>query len=96
MSDLNDIEAAVNDEASFINFLNALAADWEEDQRKESLRPSSPYDAGANGWENVSAGDFLEAASAWARSTGGRAENDADKNPWRRAAEILHAGKFYE
>lgn len=96
MSDLNDLEAAVKDEVTFIKFLNALSADWEDEQRKERVRPSSQYGTGANGWEHASIGAFLEAASAWAQSTIDREDNGAGKSPWRRVAGILHAGKFYE
>lgn len=96
MSVLNDLAAAVDDETSFVAFMNALMADWEDERRKERKHPSSPHGPGANGWENGSIGAFLEAASAWAQSTAGRDDSGINKNPWRRAAQILHAGKFYE
>jgi hypothetical protein len=89
----------VVDEASFLRFLKALADDWNDEQAKEILHPSSPYGPGANGWENGTIGNFLEAMVAWAKAkpaedTGLAAP--AAEGVWKRAAHILLAGKFYE
>ena len=54
----------VVDEATFIDFLRALADDWEEEREIEKTKPSSPYGPGALGWENGSIGTFLDAAIA--------------------------------
>jgi hypothetical protein len=97
MADLLTLAKNVDDEASFIAFICALGADWEDGQRKEAINHSSPYGPGPNGWENCSIGAFLEAAQAWGKASMDRPELDlAVGNPWCRAAQILYAGKSYE
>jgi len=94
---LNKLADEVHDEVSFVAFLKALARDWEDGRRQEAPHPSSRYSAAANGWENVAVGAFLEAASAWAEDTGlDTPTYTGPDNPWRRAARIIYAGKFYE
>ena len=85
----------VVDEATFIDFLRALADDWEEEREIEKAKPSSPYGPGALGWENGSIGTFLDAAIGWGLAWKEEREK-LGANPWRRAAEILLAGKYYE
>ena len=96
-SDLDSVLARVCDEDTFITFLAALSEDWEDEQRKEAVCPSPPYGPGANGWENGSIGSFLDAASDCARAhlnnPNSKSKHD---NPWRRAAEIIYSGKYYE
>ncbi|MDB0520960.1 hypothetical protein [Ralstonia solanacearum] len=88
---------AVTDEHSFLDFLAILAADWQTERDLEAAAPSSPYAAGDLGWENGSIGMFLEAAHEWGTaSAGGLPLYTPPGNPWRRAADILMAGKFYE
>ena len=90
------IESVV-DEESFIEFLNVLAADRADEVEKERITPSSPYGPGVNGWENGSIEAFLDAASRWAeQSINGMPLLEKSMNPWRRCADILYAGKFYE
>ena len=90
-----------NDELGFVRFLHALARDWERSAAIERETPSPPYGPKALGWENITIGHFLESGAAchdahlgsfgwWPTDA-----EDAD-NPWRRAAEILFAGKSYE
>lgn len=87
----------VDDEQSFIDFVAALAADRDDDKRKEQESPSSPYGPSPNGWKNGSIEAFLGAAAAWGESSiNGLPLLPKSTNPWRRAADILHAGKFYE
>jgi hypothetical protein len=87
----------VVDEPSLIRFILALAEDWEDEQSKERIAPSSPYGPGANGWENGTIGAFLERAASWAESSRlGLPLYQPSDNPWRRCADILLAGKFYE
>lgn len=94
---LHDLAEAVVDEATFVEFMFALSEDWEDEGRKEAEHPSSPYGPGANGWENGTIGAFLERAASWAEaSRGGLPRYEVPSNPWRRAAQILLAGKFYE
>ena len=66
--------------------------DRELEIEKEKENPSSPYGAGALGWQNLSIEDFLESAVAWAEATKDRPES----NPWKRVAQTIHAGKTYE
>jgi hypothetical protein len=96
-SRLEAILNSVNDEQSFLQFLQALAEDWEDEQQKELAHPSSPYGSGANGWENGTIGAYLDAAGRWGNaSIDGLIFYEKPSNPWQRAAQILHMGKLYE
>lgn len=96
-SQLEAILDSVNDEQSFLRFLQALAADWEDEQQKELANPSSPYGLGTNGWENGTIGAYLDAAVSWGDSSiDGLRFYEKPSNPWKRAADILHMGKLYE
>ncbi len=87
----------VVDEESFIEFLSVLAADRADEVEKEREKPSSPYGPRRNGWENGSIEAFLDAACRWgAQSVNGMPLLPKSTNPWRRCADILLAGKFYE
>jgi hypothetical protein len=71
----------VNDQASFLLFVEALA-----------LESRSGV-----GWENASITDFLESASAWAKdSSFGQGNDLGTTSPWRLFASFLYAGKVYE
>lgn len=95
--DLYKLADLVENEADFIKFIEALMSDKIEEEEKEALSPSCPYSSGANGWENGSIAAFLQAAAEWGQaSMNGLQYYDKPSNPWRRAAHILHAGKFYE
>lgn len=95
--DLYALADQVNDEESFLSFVTALAADWEEEREIEAVKPSGPYSSGALGWENGTVGAVLDAAARWGEaSINGLRFYEKPTNPWRRAAHILHAGKFYE
>jgi hypothetical protein len=94
---LDTLLAQVNDEKTFISFVQALATDFEEEKEIESSSPSSPYSSGALGWENGTIDNMLGAAAAWGLSTAmNPANKTSEQNPWRRCAHILYAGKFYE
>lgn len=87
----------VFDERSFVDFLSALAGDWSVEREIEAAMPSIPYSIGALRWENGTIGAFLGAAGAWAEaSKNGLQFYVPPGNPWRRAADILMAGKSYE
>ncbi|WP_444884635.1 DUF7660 family protein [Microbulbifer sp. PSTR4-B] len=92
-TDLFDLSEKVYDEATFLLFLKALMKDREREVELEKENPSSPYGAGALGWENNTIEGFLESAIAWAEDSDQTTEQ---ANPWLRAAKILHAGKTYE
>jgi hypothetical protein len=94
-----DFLESVCDEESFLRFLFALAADREDSTAKETVQPSSPYGPDANAWENTTIDRFLFAAVEWARASAKGlplVDYEPPSNPWRRCAEILHAGKSYE
>lgn len=94
---LFDLANQVTDERSFLEFLDALAADWSEEQQKEAVNPSIPYGPGENEWENGTIGSFLDAAAGWgAASVNGLQYYEKPDNPWRRVAQILYMGKIYE
>lgn len=87
----------VVDQPTFLAFVDALANDFSGEREIESEHPSPPYSRGALGWENGSIDTFLDAAHAWGTSTMGDREFDhPNGSPWRRCAEILYAGKYYE
>jgi predicted Ser/Thr protein kinase len=89
----------VHDEHSFLKFVQALIADGANEVEKEKIKPSSPYGARANGWENVTIENYLEAASAWASASNfGRTRRDEkfNDNCWNQFANFLYAGKLYE
>ncbi|MEO6677997.1 MAG: hypothetical protein ABIO21_11530 [Pseudomonas sp.] len=95
--DLNELLGRVNDEQSFIGFIEALGSDFASERVLEETTPSSPYGPGALGWENGSIDTFLDAAAAWATaSTRCSAPSAPVSNVWQRCASILLAGKFYE
>jgi hypothetical protein len=94
---LQTILESVADEQSFLQFMQALAEDWEDEQESERAKPSSPYGPGANGWENGTVGAYLDAAVRWGEaSINGLAVYEKPANPWKRAAQILYMGKLYE
>ena len=72
--ELHELLDAVQDQRSFLEFVKALIADREDEVAKERLSPSSPYGPGANGWENGTIEDFLEAATGWAEDSELRSE----------------------
>jgi hypothetical protein len=97
LSDLRSKLDAVCDEETFIAFVEALAADRENEVVKEKEHPSSPYGPGANGWENGTIEAFLCAAVAWATaSKNGLKFYQKPENPWKRCADIIFMGKIYE
>jgi hypothetical protein len=49
--------------------------------------------AGLHGWENGTIQSYLSAAAAWAKDS---PQTDQSRNPLRRCAEIMYAGKGYE
>jgi hypothetical protein len=94
---LHAILDSVVDEASFTVFAQALLADRLDEVAKEKTAPSSPYGPGANGWENQTIEQFLEAALSWACATEtGLKQGLAENNPWKRFATLLYCGKIYE
>ena len=96
-SDLYKLADSVETEEGFLSFVEALMQDKSDEEDKEKIKSSSPYGSGANGWENGDIVSFLGAAIAWGEaSINGLQFYEKPNNPWKRAAHILHAGKFYE
>lgn len=82
MTQLHEQLETVNDEATFLAFVQALAVDRLSD---------------AEHWENRSIEGFLEAASAWAEdSEFGSKQGLSAVSPWRKFATFLYCGKIYE
>jgi hypothetical protein len=93
--DLDELLERVNDERSFITFIQALGADFARERTMNE--PLLPYGRGGLGWENGSVDAFLEAAGAWAIDSFRQvAAEESSANVWQRCASILLAGKFYE
>jgi hypothetical protein len=98
-NNLQKLLSEVQDEQSFLRFVQALAKDREDEILKEREKPSSPYGPGANGWENITIEKYLEAASAWALDSNfGRTQCNGkfNDNCWNQFANFLYAGKIYE
>lgn len=94
---LVELEDSVCDERTFLAFLDALAQERLADEKAEIENPSNPYGPSQAGWECSTIGTYLEAASAWAESSiDGLPMMPKEANPWKRVAQILHAGKVYE
>ncbi|QNH10991.1 hypothetical protein [Xanthomonas sp. SI] len=84
--------STVDDETSFIQFVELLAAD-----RKLSESLSVTHDGFQGAWANQSIADFLRAASAWATdSEFGVRPGPKPTNPWKLFATFLWAGRGYE
>ena len=97
MTNLYALADSVHDEKGFIDFLYALAADFNAEREIEKITPSNPYGPGALGWENIRVDHVLESAARWGEdSIDGMSAYEKPTNPWRRAANIMLAGKFYE
>ena len=92
MIDLNKLLEEVNSKESFIRFVNALKKDKIDEQEKEKINPSSPYDPGVNGWENTTIDLFLDTMESYAEDSPLIEENPS----WKNFALLLYAGKFYE
>lgn len=82
MVQLHDRLEAVTDEATFLDFVRALAADRQLD---------------AEGWENDSIDGFLESASSWAEDSNfGARQGLSSASLWKKFAVFLYCGKIYE
>ena len=91
--ELHEMIKRVDSKESFLEFVEALRADWAASRVEEQASPSSPYSPDARGWENPDLGRFLEAMQAWTEDMGERVPAAAS---WRTFAEMLCAAKIYE
>lgn len=92
---------AVHDRESFFAFVRALVADREAAVENEKRQPTDPRVIGlvqdAGGWYNFSIESYLEAALAWAESTGmGESQGLPPGPSWQAFAAFLLCGKIYE
>lgn len=94
--DLDELLELVNDEQSFIGFIEALRSDFAAERRLNDETPSLHDRTDFSGWENGTVDTFLDAAAAWATASSKSQPSASDKNVWQRCASILFAGKFYE
>ncbi|GMA99566.1 hypothetical protein [Pelosinus sp. IPA-1] len=84
----------VHDEKTFLIFLKALMDGRIDEVEKEKISLSSPYGAGANGWQNDTIEGFLEAAIAWAEdSKRGIGDVESGTNASEKIVLILYMGK---
>ena len=92
---------AVHDRESFFAFVRALVADREAALDAEKQNPAGPRVLGVvrdgGGWQNVTIESYLEAALAWAESTGMGESQGLPAGPsWRAFAAFLMCGKVYD
>lgn len=87
---LRAVLAKVNDEASFVRFVELLL-----DERLGLEHAPSVDNAGS--WNSHTIPQFLDAASAWARDSGfGELPGPKSDNPWQLFAQFMWAGRGYE
>ncbi len=91
MEEPKEIEEIITKQ-DFINFVIWLKDDKIDEDRKESVNPSSPYSSGQNGWKNNTIPHFLDSIAAFAQDS----HHINEKPIWRNFALLLLAGKFYE
>jgi hypothetical protein len=94
--DLDEMLDAVVDRDSFLAFVKALIVDRQDEVAKEKENPSSPYGAGANGWEHGTIESYLDAAVAWMENSQGTAGELPAEPSWKSFATFLYRGKSYE
>lgn len=83
---------AVNSKQTFLQFLDALKEDRIDETEKEKINKSNPYGPGANGWQNLTIEDFLDAM----HSFGEDSKEIKEEPDWKAFALLLYAGKMYE
>lgn len=77
----------VENEESFLNFINELRKDRIKYIENKSFEE----------WQNETIEDFLERAHEWGiESKDGLQYYEKPQNPWKRCAQILYMGKIYE
>lgn len=90
--DLDELLGQVNSKQTFFKFLKALMNDKISEDQKEEINPSSPYDFGANGWENDTISSYLESIVAFGEDS----NSISEEANWKNFALLLYSGKFYE
>ncbi len=78
---------------SFLEFVRMLQAD----RLAEVGRQTDDFGRGANGWENHTIEDFLEAAVRWGEDSDmGANQGIENASVWKKCATFLYCGKIYE
>lgn len=93
MNKIEELLDNVEDEKSFLLFVESLIAD------RETCEKKLVNEFGFNGdWANNTIGSFLKAAVAWANDSdfGVRQETELAANKWKQFAIFLYCGKIYE
>ena len=93
---LDELLETVVDRESFLAFVKALVADRLDGVAKEKENPSSPWSAGANGWEHGTIESYLDAAVACMEDSQGTAWELPEEPSWKSFATFLYHGKSYE
>jgi hypothetical protein len=88
--DLDKLLEEVDSKESFFHFVEALKKDKVDEEQKEAINPSSPYSSGANGWENGTIVNYLDALHAFGN------DSSSIELSWKSFALLLYSGKFYE
>ncbi|ACG73326.1 conserved hypothetical protein [Anaeromyxobacter sp. K] len=89
---LDELLEQVCDEASFLRFVRALGDDFAAGRVEDGRNPQLYWGSvGPRGWKHLTVDAFLHSA-ATSGETSAR-QQPAAANPWRRCAEMLHAGK---
>lgn len=90
--ELDELLDKVNSKESFLDFVEALRDDKIDEDEKEKIKKSNPYEAGTNGWQNGTIDTFLDAIHAFGQDS----SDIAEQADWKSFALMLYAGKFYE
>lgn len=96
MDELDILFDNVTDRHTFLIFVKALMEDKIIEDSIEENSPSSPYSAGARGWENNTIANYLESCIAWTEDSLGQKMGLPETPSWQSFAAFLYAGKFYE
>jgi hypothetical protein len=94
--ELHDYLDRVVDRTTFLDFVEALVDDRQDEVAKEKDRPSNPHGPGASRWQNGTIEDFLFAALRWADDEEDEEEGLPEQPTWRAFATFLYCGKIYE
>jgi hypothetical protein len=93
---LHELLDRVVDRATFLDFVQALIEDREDEVQKEREQPSSPCGSGANGWQNGTIEAFLDASLRWAEDSSDNEDGLPEQPSWQAFADFLYCGKIYE
>jgi hypothetical protein len=96
MSLTDELENVVDLE-TFLNFVQALIDDWEDNEVEGKFRRPDYANSGSDDWQNWTIGSYFEAAHAWARTTEmGKKQGVSSSPSWKAFALFLYMGKIYE